>query len=793
MLKTGFKQNKQMMRTRIIILSLLLNVGLLSVFSEDIPEADFIVAKDGTGDFTTVQNAINTVPDNSSEYTLIYIKNGIYEEALNVGSGKRNVVLYGANNNDVIITYATEKTLDLATLEVYATGFIAFNLTIENTAGPSYGPAQALRQEADKSIYINCRLIGNQDTYRTGKARSYSKNCYYEGTVDFIFGDGSFVFENCEIYSKGGTAITAASTKDYADFGYVFRNCRVVSKTGTNTHLGRPWRDYAAVAFINCELPDEIMNAGWHNWDEPAREETSRFAEYKNYGPGSDISNRVDWAEMLTTEEAEQYNTLNVLKSTYNDPPSVDNWNPYADIINAGITGLNLEGDGYGRNEGGNGGTVVTVANEANLRSYATSDSKYIIQVSGNIELTERLDVGSNTTITGINAESGISGATVNIADETSNVIVKYLNISNPGGDGISVWNGHNVFITHISFYDCGDGCCDINRGSDSVTVSWCKFYYPEQADHRFTMIADGSMTWNDQGEVISYGNKLHLTLHHNWWYTRADQRMPASTNANIHLYNNYLNCVKNSYCSNARHLSEFYLENNYYDNVNNACYSESGGKIYTNGNVYNHCTGKISDGNDSVFIPAYSYLLTSVNSVPNVVTARAGNTWDNPQQFTLTALSNGNGYVSPMGSAIYNEGQLATFTAQPFDNYGFVNWTGDMESVLNPLVFFPDSSYEISANFEAVTWINEFFPDNENILIYPNPSFDGNFNIRLTTGEAGESFVKIYNRLGMLVFEKNYFHADGIVDIQLNLERGLYLVCVASNSETYTALLNVR
>lgn len=780
------------MKSIIKCLVVLLNMSFIPTFGIGIPNnTDFIVAKNGSGNFTTVQEAINAVPDNSAKRTLIYIKNGIYEEPVNISASKKNVVLYGEDNTGVIITYKTEETLDLATMEVYATGLIAYNLTIENTAGPTYGPAQALRQEVDKSIYINCRLLGNQDTYRNKRIRSYFKNCYIEGTTDFIFGDGMIVFEDCELYSKGGSAITAASTKDYVEFGYVFRNCRVVSKKGTTTHLGRPWKEYAAVAYINCELPDEIIEAGWHNWDNPDREKTSRFAEYRNYGPGADTSKRVNWAAMLTPAQAEENNTLNVLKTTYTDPPAVDNWDPYIEIENAGIMGLNMEGDGYGINEGGNGGTLVTVDNEADLKKYATSDSKYIIQISGNIELTERVDVGSNTTITGVNEESGIFGAALNITKEKENVIIKYLNITNPDGDGISVWNGHNVFIAHVSFYDCGDGCCDINRGSDSVTVSWCKFYYPNQDDHRFTMIADGFMTWNDQGEVDSYGNKLHLTLHHNWWYTRSDQRMPASTNTNAHIYNNYWNCIGNSYCSNARHLTEFYSENNYYDNVNDPCYPVQGGQIYTSGNVYNNCKGSISPGTDSVFTPEYSYVLTKTESVPQVVTSRAGNVWDDPEQFKLTASSIGNGQVSPKGTLTYNEGQLITLEASPYNNFKFSGWTGDIDSYKNPLVFYMDSNYEITANFESAVGINEQLPDSKS-LIYPNPTTDSNFFVELGSAGNRETSVKIYSLQGLLVFQGNYNNTQGLIYIRSNLRSGLYAVNVIIDGKTFNRKLLV-
>lgn len=771
-----------------------LNLSVVSVFGIGIPyNTDYIVAKDGSGNFATIQQAIDSVQDNNPDKTLIYIKNGIYKESVVISSGKKNVVLYGEDDLGTIITYTPEATDNLPTLAVYAEGFIAYNLTIENTAGPTWGPAQALLQEGDKSIYINCRIIANQDTYFNRKIRSYCKNCYFEGTVDFIFGEGTIVFEDCILFSKGGSAITAASTKEYVNYGYVFRNCHVVSKKGTTTHLGRPWREYAAVAFINCELPDELIDAGWHNWDKPEREVTARFAEYRNYGPGADTSQRVDWAKMLTADEAGEYATLNVLKTIYSDTPSIDNWNPYSDIRNAGITGLNTEGNGYGMNEGGNGGTTVTVDNETDLKNYASSDNKYIVQVSGNIQLTGRVDIGSNTTITGLNEKSGITGGTLNITKEKRNVIIKYLNITNPNGDGISVWNGNHVFITHISFYDCGDGCCDINRGSDSVTVSWCKFYYPNQKNHRFTMIADGTMTWNDNGEVISYGDKLHLTLHHNWWYSRSDQRMPASTNTRAHIYNNYWNCINNYYCSNARHLTEFLSENNYYDNVNNPSYAESGGQIYAIGNVYNVCSGNLSPGTDSVFTPQYPYTLSDVNSVPDIVTSRAGNVWENPRQFMVTALSNRLGKVVPNGTHRYNEGQLITLEAEPYSNdYTFTGWNGYSTSNKNPLIFYADSNYEISPVFESTAKKNDQAMDNE-YCIYPNPSTSGIFYLNTGTYGPKEINIEIFSLQGILVYRKSYRNTSGPITVQPNLDAGIYLIRIDTNREITFKQLNVN
>jgi len=323
-----------------LIVAFILSLRIATAWAGEKPSfASIVVAKDSTGNYTTIQEAINAVPNFCNERTTIYIKNGVYEETLNVASSKKNLTLWGEDSAKVVVTYKTEKTKDLATIQVYSLGFIAYNLTIENTSGPTYGPAQAIRQESDKSIYLNCRIIGNQDTYRNSRVRSYAYGCHIEGTVDFIFGDGTIVFENCHLYSKGGSALTAASTKDYVPFGYVFRNCKIDIQSGKSTCLGRPWGDYAAVAYLNCELPKGINAVGWDNWGKPAREATSRFREYKNTGAGADTTRRVRWARQLSDTEAADYATLNVLKTTYSTSKTIDNWNPYADLQSAGLSG----------------------------------------------------------------------------------------------------------------------------------------------------------------------------------------------------------------------------------------------------------------------------------------------------------------------------------------------------------------------------------------------------------------------------------------------------------------------
>ena len=752
------------------------NIFAVSLYNYNvIDSADIVVAKDGSGNYPTIQQAIDASPNYSAKKTIIFIKNGTYEEALNVGSTKNNLILYGEDNMKTIITYttATDPDADLATLEVYASDFIANNLTIENTAGPTYGPAQAVRQEVDRSIYLNCRIIANQDTYRSSRNRSYARNCYFEGTVDFIFGPGTFVFEDCTIYSKGGSAITAAKTDEYTDYGYIFRNCRVISKAGTTTRLGRSWGPYADVVYINCELPGEILADGWHYMSHEEYSETARFMEYNNYGPGADTSGRVSWSSRISTDSAAFYSTLDALKYTYSGSPYLDNWNPYEIIDGLGIPGLNNEGDGYGVNEGGNGGTEVTVDNETNLKTYAESEEKYVIKVSGNIALSDTLKVGSNTSITGINETSGISGANISISNNKDNVIIKYLNISNPHGDGITVMNGHKVFLNHLTFSDCGEESCNIGNGSDSVTISWCKFYYTTKQENRLALSANGVI------DAETYGNKLNITLHHNWWYENNDQHMPSAVNTKAHIYNNYWNSFDNTNGSYAGHKTEFYSQNNYYDYLNNPCFAEADGLIYSTGNGYKDCTGETSAGTDSVFTPEYNYLLTKNSYVSDIVTSRAGNLWSDPTQYTLKSGSAGNGNVSPNGTRTYNEGYLITLKATPGSGYEFSNWTGDFDTIANPFVFYMKVDYTLTANFTEASAIKESSKES-GLTIFPNPSTNGSFYIRQNSTFENLS-VEIYNLLGKLVFSETLYQSVSLTQIETNLPKGIYFLSVTN------------
>jgi pectinesterase len=288
-------------------------------------EERIVVAKDGTGHFKTVQEAINAVPDFRNAVTIIFIKNGIYKEKLNLSASKRMVKMLGESLEKTIITnddYAQKKnrfgeemgTSGSSGFYIYGDSFTAENITFENSAGP-VGQAVALWIAGDKARFFNCRILGFQDTlYTYGKgSRQYFYKCYISGTVDFIFGSATAIFEDCTIYCKKSGYITAASTPDTSKYGYVFKNCKIEGSADVGTvYLGRPWRPAAKTVFLNCELSAVIRPEGWHNWGKESNEKTTFYAEYKNIGKGAESSKRVNWAKQLSDEEAKGYSTVEI-------------------------------------------------------------------------------------------------------------------------------------------------------------------------------------------------------------------------------------------------------------------------------------------------------------------------------------------------------------------------------------------------------------------------------------------------------------------------------------------------
>lgn len=284
----------------------------------------FTVAKDGSGDFTSIQAALDASKSFPYVRITIHIKNGVYHEKVLVPAWNTKISLIGESRDSTFITYddyfkkinrGRNSTFFTATLRVDGNDFRAENLTIENSAGP-VGQALALHVEADRCSFVNCRILGNQDTvYLAGEgARDFFKDCHIEGTTDFIFGEATAVFEECTIESKANSYITAASTPAGVPFGFVFMDCTLTAAAGVDeVYLGRPWRDYAKTVYLHCWLGDHIRPQGWGNWGSERAEKETFYAVYQNKGPGASPDARAAWTHQLTAEQAKRYKVTNIL------------------------------------------------------------------------------------------------------------------------------------------------------------------------------------------------------------------------------------------------------------------------------------------------------------------------------------------------------------------------------------------------------------------------------------------------------------------------------------------------
>ncbi len=312
----------------------------------------FYVAADGTGDYYSIQRAINAAPSTGA---LILVSPGVYREVLTID--KPNIQLRSVNPDPSKTVVVDDRnagenggTFHSATVNVTADNFIAENITFQNDFNrthpqlPAGSQALALLVTGDRAVFHNVRLLGNQDTVYAGShgcgkgeqncvaARQYFSDCYIEGNVDFIFGDAKAVFNHCEIRSTphNGGFITAQS-KHYPtqDSGFVIDNCKLTADPGVQgkVYLGRPWRPYATVIYMNTWMGDHIDPAGWREWHpgETHSLDTAFYAEYNSSGPGVHHNERDSHTHFLTPEQAKQYEPMVFLRGK-------DNWDPTAPL-----------------------------------------------------------------------------------------------------------------------------------------------------------------------------------------------------------------------------------------------------------------------------------------------------------------------------------------------------------------------------------------------------------------------------------------------------------------------------
>jgi len=289
-----------------------------------------MVSHDGTGDFASVQEAVDSVSENNSKRTVIHIKPGVYKELIHIPPNKPLITFQGDRAETTVLTFnlsAKEAGDTRRSMSTYvgANDFYAENITFENSYGLG-SQAVAIYVNADRALFHHCRFLSWQDTLFASGGRQYYRDCYIEGHVDFIFGSATAVFEHCHIHCKGQGYVTAQWRLDDTETnGFVFRDCRLTGRnTGAGVFLGRPWRAFARVVFIDCWLGGYINPAGWDNWRDPAREKTAWFGEYRSKGPGANPASRVKWSRQLSADEIKFFATRLFLKGN-------DNWNPSAE------------------------------------------------------------------------------------------------------------------------------------------------------------------------------------------------------------------------------------------------------------------------------------------------------------------------------------------------------------------------------------------------------------------------------------------------------------------------------
>ncbi len=311
----------------------------------------FVVSPDGHGDFKTVQEAIDACPDYShKEITRILVKAGTYKEMVSIPHTKFRLYIKGEGADKTLLTYdkyakalwpgrdIAVGTSGSASVYIHASYITFEDIAFENSAGEGkeIGQAVAVFTDGDFLFFNRCRFLGNQDTLYTygrfgkfgGIKRNYFKDCYIEGTTDFIFGTSIAYFEGCTIHSKKNSYVTAASTLQGQKYGYVFKDCKLTAAPGIDKcYLGRPWGAYAKTVFIGCELGKHIVADGWHDWEKEGKPNTKKnsfYAEYGNFGPGAE-GPRVKWAHKLKARDLKDYTFEKVM---YQSQDGIV-WDPY--------------------------------------------------------------------------------------------------------------------------------------------------------------------------------------------------------------------------------------------------------------------------------------------------------------------------------------------------------------------------------------------------------------------------------------------------------------------------------
>ncbi|KAF8393701.1 hypothetical protein HHK36_021948 [Tetracentron sinense] len=296
---------------------------LLQSSSNSSIKANVVVAKDGSGKYKTISEALKAVPDKSKKRFVIYVKKGVYYENVRVEKTKWNVMMIGDGRDATIVTGGLNvvdgtPTFQSATFAALGKGFIARDMGFANTAGPSKHQAVALMSTSDQSIFYRCRFDAFQDTLYAHSNRQFYRECNIYGTVDFIFGNAAVLLQNCNILPKvpmlgQQNTITAQGKLDpNQNTGTSIQNCTIWPSgnlTSVRTYLGRPWKLYSTTIYINSMMGSLIDPSGWLPWTGNSAPDTIFYSEFQNFGPGATTKNRVKWKGLrnISHKQASQF------------------------------------------------------------------------------------------------------------------------------------------------------------------------------------------------------------------------------------------------------------------------------------------------------------------------------------------------------------------------------------------------------------------------------------------------------------------------------------------------------
>ncbi|PWA84834.1 pectin methylesterase 1 [Artemisia annua] len=308
---------------------------------QDRPAPNVTVAKDGSGDVMTINDAMTMVPRKSEERFVIYIKEGEYFENVVLDKSFWNVMVYGDGMNKTVVSASLNKidgvpTFNTSTFGVSGKGFIAMDMGFRNTAGGIKEQAVALRSSSDFSVFYRCSFDGFQDTLYPHSKRQFYRDCNITGTVDFIFGNSAVVLQNCNIMPRQPLpnqfiTITAQGKKDINEnTGISIQKCYItpLDNLTAPTYLGRPWKNYSTTVIMQSSIGGFLHPLGWAEWDRGVEPPSSIFyAEYQNTGPGSVVDQRVNWPgykPKLTSAQAAKFNVRSFIDGS--------TWLPQTDV-----------------------------------------------------------------------------------------------------------------------------------------------------------------------------------------------------------------------------------------------------------------------------------------------------------------------------------------------------------------------------------------------------------------------------------------------------------------------------